>query len=135
MRNIFPVVFLCFFAGGVSAVAHGGEPQQGPALVVRPHRVHNQTHETRKLTRTLGLSPEQAARVEPILAARDEQIRALRANETTDPQAARQQKHAIARNAREKLNAVLTEPQRQQFAALRHQHHQLQREQQPDPAV
>ena len=101
--------------------------QQSPAQVGEHRRHHSPEQETRRLTRQLNLSPEQAAQVEPILAARQDQMRALRTNTSTDPQTRHQQARAIAQDTRQKLNAVLTAEQREQLdqtRAIRHGHRQ-----------
>ncbi len=121
--------------GSISAHAQQSDPQQAPAPVVRAHHAHSPQHETKALTRKLGLTPDQASQVEPILAAKRDQMQALRANPSPDPATMHQQMHAINRDTRQKLDAVLTEPQRQQLAAMHGHRRHLELEQAPAPSV
>jgi Spy/CpxP family protein refolding chaperone len=71
-----------------------------------------------KLAKELNLTPDQTAKVEPILASRDQQIASLRSNSSLAPTDLRKQMHAIQRSTREQLNSVLTPDQIQQFKAI-----------------
>lgn len=131
-RTLFLVVSLAL-TGVASAAAQTGDSQQPtPAPVVRQHHEHSPQQQTRKLTRKLGLSQDQAAQVEPILAARREQMQALKSNPPSDPRLMHQQMRSISHDTRQKIDAILTAPQREQLAAMHHHH---KREMQPVQAA
>ena len=117
--------------GGATAFAQAGPaPGPPPPPAVRAHHHHSPEHETRKLSRELNLTPDQAARIEPILAARQQSMRALRESGNTD----RSQRRQIARSTHGQINAVLSETQRRQLHALRAAHHER-RHQAPAPTL
>ena len=118
-------------AGGVSVFAQAGAtPEPQPQTQLR-HRHHSPEHETRRLTRELNLSPEQAARIEPILAARHQQMRDLRERGS----ATREQRRAISRSTRGQIDSVLSDQQRQQLHTLRAEHHHGAHRRSAAPAV
>ena len=76
------------------------------------------------LTKRLSLTAEQAAQIEPILAARQEQMKALRptADAKPDFKAQHEQMKTIMTETDAKVEAVLTPDQKQKFIAM-HEHH------------
>ena len=103
-------------------------PQSAPAQgdPQAPHEWHHHKpsahREAMMLTHRLNLTPDQTARIEPILADRDQKTSALFADNTLNDQARHQQMHAIHKSAKEQLDAVLTPEQREQMKAI-HQDH------------
>jgi hypothetical protein len=87
------------------------------------------------LAKVLNLTPDQTVKVEPILANRDQQIAALRANGSLAPTETRKQLHAIQRSTREQLNSVLTPDQIQQFKAIQQARRAKGQQATPAPAV
>ncbi len=100
-------------------------PAQQPTPDQAPMHRHapNPAHETRRLTRQLGLTPDQAAKLQPVLADRDARIAALHSDTTLDPKTMHRQGHAIARDTQGKIDALLTPAQQQTYADLRAAHH------------
>jgi Spy/CpxP family protein refolding chaperone len=98
-------------------------PDQAPPQAPPPmaHTQPNPAHQTKELAKKLGLTPDQTSQIEPILADRDQREQALMSNTTLDPKSLRQQRRAIMMDSEQKLNAILTPAQQQQFAALRQQ--------------
>jgi protein CpxP len=88
------------------------------------HRHHqpNPERETARLTQQLNLSPEQATKLLPILADRDQKMAALWSNQQFAPQDKHHQMRAIEHSTRQQLEAVLTPEQLQQMRAMRHGH-------------
>ena len=85
-----------------------------------------------RIARQLSLTRDQVARLEPILADRDQKVAALRADTSVAPQDARKQLRAIRQSTQEQLSAVLTPDQLQQMKAIRQAHtHRAQ----PQPAA
>ena len=87
------------------------------------HHEPNPEFETKMLTKRLNLSSDQAAQVEPILAAQHESLKALKpaAGTTPDFKVMHEQRKAIMEDTKQKLDAVLTPEQQQQLAKM-HQH-------------
>jgi len=91
-----------------------------PAPAAKHHHAHNPQRETARLTRKLNLSADQSAKLEPILANRDQKIAALTSDTTISPTILQKQMHAIRQETRQQLATVLTPDQLQQMKALRH---------------
>ncbi len=84
----------------------------------------NPQHETKWLTKRLGLSAEQAAQVEPILAERAQKLAALKSasGTQTDSASLHDQHRAIQQQTEQKLDTVLTPAQQQELAQMHHGH-------------
>jgi Spy/CpxP family protein refolding chaperone len=138
MRNLVPSSLL-ILALGLAAAAHAQDPQappQTPAPAAAPHHQPNPSHQARALSRKLGLTPDQTAQITPILADRDQRMQALESNTALDPKSMRQQRRAIMMDAEQKVNAVLTPAQQQQYATLKSErHHQGQPAPTPPPTA
>lgn len=87
------------------------------------HHHHSPHKAAARLGRTLGLSADQQARVEPILAARQQKADAVRANTQLSSAEQQQQLHAIRHDAHTQLGAVLTPDQMRQMKARHHAKH------------
>jgi hypothetical protein len=74
------------------------------------------------MAKQLNLTPDQAAKLEPILADRDQKIAALRADASLAPDAARKQMHAIRQSTEQQLSTVLSPGQLQQLRSMQHSH-------------
>ena len=74
------------------------------------------------MSQKLNLSADQTAKLEPILANRDQKVTSLRSNTALSPQDMKTQMHAIHKETRQQLNAVLTPEQIQQMKTMRHGH-------------
>jgi protein CpxP len=75
-----------------------------------------------KLAKELNLTPDQRAKVEPILASRDQQLAALRTNNSLAPADFHKQMRAIQQSTHQQLNSVLTPDQMQQFRSIQQAH-------------
>jgi Spy/CpxP family protein refolding chaperone len=89
-----------------------------PAPTARHH--HNPQREAAKLSKKLNLSADQTAKLEPILADRDNKIAALKNDTTISHVAMKQQMHAIRQQTRQQLATVLTPDQLQQLKSHHH---------------
>jgi periplasmic protein CpxP/Spy len=94
--------------------------QTAPPAPTAKHHTHNPQHETAKLTKKLNLSADQSAKLEPILADRDQKIAALTSDTSITPMIMKKQMHAIHQQTREQLATVLTPDQLQQMKSLHH---------------
>jgi protein CpxP len=74
------------------------------------------------MSKKLNLSADQTAKLEPILADRDQKVTALRSNAALSAQDMKTQMRSIHKETRQQLNAVLTPEQLQQMKGMRHGH-------------
>ena len=111
-------------AAGYCQAAQDSGQSQGQGQHQFHHRGGNPEFETRMLTKRLGLSPEQALAVEPILAEQHEQMKALRPAAGTRPdyKAMQSQRQAIWQATEQKLDTVLNQDQQAELAKM-HEHH------------
>ena len=91
-------------------------PSAAPAHTPDPHR------QAMRIAKQLSLTPDQTAKLEPILADRDQKIADLRTNTALAPRDARKQMHAIQQRTRSQLSSVLTADQVTQLDSMRHAH-------------
>jgi periplasmic protein CpxP/Spy len=89
--------------------------QQDAAPAPVHHHARNPQREAARLSKKLNLSSDQAAKIEPILAERDEKIAALKNDATSSPVVMQQQMKAIHQHTRQQLATVLTPEQLQQI--------------------
>lgn len=136
-RTLLPAALALVLAG---SVAFAQQPQtvpapdaQQPAAAPAHHHHHapNPQHETKRLTKQLNLTADQQAKVEPILAERDQKLTALHADTTLAPQDMHQQMKAIHEATEQQLATVLTPDQLQQLKSMHHGHRGHGQEQQP----
>ena len=137
-RTILPAALTLVLAGSVAFAQQTQTPpapdaQQSTAAPEHHHRHPSPERETARLTKQLNLTTDQAAKVEPILADRDQKLEALWSNTALAPQDKHQQMRAIHESTQQQLDAVLTPDQVQQLKALRHQHRGNGQEQPPTP--
>lgn len=86
------------------------------------HHARNPEREADRLSKNLNLSSDQRAKLEPILADRDQKIAALQSDSTITPMIAQKQMHAIHQQTRQQLAAILTPDQMQQLKSRHHGH-------------
>ncbi len=125
-RLILPVSLALSLCCG-AAFAQQTEPaqtpqQQAPAAEGYHHHHHapNPQRQAQLLTEKLNLTPDQTAKVEPILAQRDQQMQALWQNQQLTPEDRHQQKRAINQQAKQQMAGVLSPDQMAQLKTLRH---------------
>jgi protein CpxP len=93
-----------------------------PPPTPRHHHAHNPQRETARLTKKLNLTADQSAKLEPILADRDQKIATLTNDTTISPVVRGQQIKAIHQQTRQQLATVLTPDQLQQLHSRHHGH-------------
>ena len=111
-------------------------PQAAPAQPGNFHRNFDPSQQAAHLGRKLGLSSDQVAQITPILAARRQQMQALRADSSLSGQDRHAKARAIMQDSTSKIEAVMTDTQKQQFEQMRaarraHHNHQPQASQAP----
>ena len=85
------------------------------------HQAPDPQRQTARLSRKLQLTPEQAAKIEPILQSRMQQMQQLRADNTLAPRDRRAKMHALMQDSNTQLQAVLTDSQKQQYQLMQQQ--------------
>lgn len=73
------------------------------------------------LTKKLNLTSDQSAKIQPILADRDQKMQALWQNQQLAPQDRHQQMRAINQTAEQQMAGVLSPDQMTQLKALKHE--------------
>jgi protein CpxP len=83
---------------------------------------HDPQREAARLTKKLNLSPDQTAKLEPILADHSQKMAALRSNTSLSHEELKQKALVIHENTKQQLATVLTPDQFQQMKSM-HPHH------------
>lgn len=127
MKPVLRLALLGFalaIAGNAVAVA---QPVQdtatsSDAATTKPaHQTPDPQRQTARLSRKLQLTPAQAAKIEPILQSRIQQMQQLRADTTLAPSDRRAKMRAIMQDSNTQLQAVLTDSQKQQYQQMQQQ--------------
>jgi Spy/CpxP family protein refolding chaperone len=103
--------------------------QAAPSQPGQQHRNFDPSQFAAHLGKRLSLSSDQVAQITPILTARQQQMQTLRADASLTEQDRHAKRHAIMQDTNSKIEAVLTDTQKQQFEqmlAQRHQRHNRQ---------
>jgi protein CpxP len=124
MNRLLLSTSLALALSGSLAFAQQQDPAPAPAA--KHHHAHNPQREVAKLSKKLNLSSDQTAKLEPILADRQQKIAALRADTSLSPDQRRQQFRNIHESTRTQLAGVLTPDQMQQLRNMHHGRHQQQ---------
>jgi Spy/CpxP family protein refolding chaperone len=116
MNRLLLSTSLALALSGSVALAQQAQQSETPAPAAKYH-ASNPQRETARLSKKLNLSADQSAKLEPILADRDQKIAALKNNTTIAPVVMQQQMKAIHQQTRQQLSTVLTPDQLQQMKA------------------
>lgn len=115
-RILFTLAFALLATVAFAQSAEPGPPHEG---MDHMHRMSAQEH-AKHLTKELGLSSEQAAKVHQIFAAQQQKHEAeMAAGENLTPEQRRAQFMAARKDVDAQIEAVLTDAQKQKFAQLR----------------
>ena len=87
------------------------------------HHAPNPQKQAEHLSKELNLTPDQTAKIEPILAARDQQTQALWQNQQLTPQDRHQQMRSIDEQSEQQMSGILTPDQMAQLKAMHHRGH------------
>ena len=85
------------------------------------HQAPDPQRQTARLSRKLQLTPTQAAKIEPILQSRIQQMQQLRADTTLAPGDRRAKMRTLMQDSNAQLQAVLTDSQKQQYQLMQQQ--------------
>jgi Spy/CpxP family protein refolding chaperone len=106
-------------------------PQFAQTQSGRPQRTFDPAAQAAHLGKRLGLSSDQVAQIQPILADRQQQMQSLRADASLAQQDRRAKARAIMQDSKGKLEALMNDTQKQQFEQMlaqrqSHRNHQPQ---------
>ncbi len=89
------------------------------------HHAPNPQKQAAFLTKKLNLTADQSAKIEPILADRDQKVEALHTNQALSEQDRHEQMRAINQQTEQQMSTILTPDQMTQLKAMRrgHEHH------------
>lgn len=93
--------------------------QSSAAPSEQPAHVPNPRHQAKKMAKQLGLTPDQESKIEPILADRVQQMQSVRSDSTIAPQDRKARIHSIRRDSDSKIEAILTDAQKQQYEQIK----------------
>ena len=126
MRTFFSSLALgSLLAAGLSGNALLAQDQSAPPAASaqspaqRPAHIPNPRHQAKKMARALGLTPDQTAKIEPILADRDQQVQSLRADTTLAPNDRKAKMHGIRQDSDNRIEALLTDTQKQRYEQIK----------------
>lgn len=139
---------LCLTLAGPLAFAQSpqapADTQQPPAPITRSqpdaqsghprgfhHRQPDPHRQAIMLSHRLNLTPDQTAKIEPVLADRQQKIDALRANSSLTPDQIREQMRSLHEQERSQFAAILTPEQQEQLKSMRRGHGRGSRSPQP----
>ncbi|MBB5343389.1 hypothetical protein [Tunturibacter empetritectus] len=98
-------------SAGTSPSASTQVPQTG--------HVPNPQHQAKMMAKKLGLTTDQQAKLEPILADRDQQVESVRADSTLAPKDRRAKLRGINQDSDSKIESVLSDTQKQQYEQMK----------------
>jgi protein CpxP len=108
---------------GVSLLAQ--DQQQPPAStsqaapLTQPRHAPNPQRHAKKMARKLGLTPDQEARLEPILADKQQQMESAKADTTLAPKDKRAKVRSINQDSDAKVEAIMNDSQKQQYQQMK----------------
>jgi protein CpxP len=120
-QTLLSAALLLSFSSGLALAQ---EPATTPAPTAQYHRHHapDPQRQAAFLSKKLNLSSDQTAKLEPILADRNQKIAALKSNTSLTPEDRKQQMRTIHQDTKQLLSSVLTPDQLQQLKSMRHGH-------------
>jgi protein CpxP len=107
-RILLPAALVLALSGGLVFAQQAAHKQKQHD----PHKV------ALKMAKELNLTPDQTTKIEPVIAAREQKVSALKADSSLTPDARKQQVHAIHQDTESQLNGILTPDQMTKLKAL-----------------
>ncbi|SEC49596.1 hypothetical protein [Terriglobus roseus] len=133
MKRTLSLAALVLAVSTLSVTATSAFAQQANEAPMAKHAGKHDPHKAaQKISQQLGLSPDQTAKLEPILADRRSKMEALSADTTLTEAQRKQQRRTIAQSTRMQMSNILTPDQMKQ---LKQMHHEKSREKAGAPAV
>jgi periplasmic protein CpxP/Spy len=108
-------------AGTVLAQNQASDQTAAPATTAQTQSFHapNPQRQAKRMGKKLGLSSDQVAKIEPILADRIQQAQSVRSDTTLAPQDMKAKLRSIHQDSNGKIEALLTDSQKQAFEQLK----------------
>jgi len=120
-RLLVPAALAFALAASVAVAQNPTTPApDGQKHFRHGHHPPSPQRQAEHIGKELNLSPETTAKLTPIFASRDQQMKALWQNQQSNPQNVREQMHAIQKSTNEQLATVLTPGQLQQLKSMHH---------------
>jgi Spy/CpxP family protein refolding chaperone len=119
MKHTLSLAALVLAVSTLSIGATTAFAQQASDMTTATHAGKHDPHKTAmKMSRKLGLSQEQTAKLEPILAERRSKMEALTADTSLTEAQRKQQRRTIAQSTRQQMSAVLSPEQMKQLKEM-----------------
>jgi periplasmic protein CpxP/Spy len=106
---------------GIAPQAAQNAQQQDQQQAQQPDQQQHQVdpaRAARRLGKQLGLTQDQVDQIRPIIADRQQQIESIRSDSTLMPRDRRMKMRNVMQDSRNKIEALLTDPQKQQFEQM-----------------
>ena len=123
MKNRYLTLALALGVGSSLGMTAMAQDQQAPPPAQTQGRQPDPAKQAAHLAKKLGLTADQQAQLTPILANRDQQAMALRADTSLSPQDRHAKMLSLRQDSDAKIKAVLTDAQKQQYDQLEQQNH------------
>ena len=139
MKNVSTIALgVLLSAGPAFVLAQAPAVNSSPAASAQPgyqHRTFDPGQQAAHLGQKLGLSGDQVAQIQPILADRFQKMQTLRADNSLNQQDRHSKTQAIMQDSNSKIEAVLSDTQKQQFEQMlaERRSHQHNRQPQAQP--
>ena len=124
-RNFLSAALVLVLSGGVALAQQpapaspDGPPPPPMRGQMRGHHPPDPQREVKHLTRALNLTPDQAAKLEPVFAGRDQQMHAILSNGQLTQADAHAQMKALHKSTEDQIAGILTPDQLAQFKQMR----------------
>lgn len=102
-------------ASSQDSTAPQADTQGGTAISMHHNHRTSPTRQLKKMTKMLNLTPDQQQQMLPILQDRSTQMKAMQDNTSLSPQQRRQQGQTLMQETNQKLEAIMTDSQKQQY--------------------
>lgn len=139
MKPVLRLALLGFALSLASVGAVMAQPFQDTAAstdstsTASSHHAPDPQRQIARLSRKLQLTPDQAARIEPILQNRQQQMQQLRADTALAPHDRRTRMRTIMQDSDSELQAILTDSQKQQYQQMQQQAMQQRQDKKKSP--
>jgi protein CpxP len=122
MKRTLSLAALVLAVSTLSVTATAAFAQQASEAPTAKHAgKHNPHKAAMKISHELGLSPDQTAKLEPILAERRSKMEALSADTSLTDAQRKQQRRTIAQSTRMQMGNVLSPDQMKQLNQIHHE--------------
>ncbi len=118
----FALAGLLALGAAPAARAQYSDNGQGAGQGWQGHRRMDPDAQLQQMTKQLGLSADQQNQIRPILVDRQQKMQALWQNQSLTQEDRRSQMRSIQQDSSTKIEALLTDQQKQKFEAMQERH-------------